>query len=209
MTRKMKQAAILGMLMLAISASAKRKPEPEPASVEINAAPEAVKPVLLKGLLSHGFALENETEHQITVTRPMPAAMTILTQLLLTPSACQRESTPKLVYTINVVGIAGGTFVNVTAATEHAGTFCRVVREPLDGGKLRTALGNSLQELKMACEKMGPTPAVAKAAVAPATPDVVPPPTPAAQPEPVVLAVPQPESLGDAARRVRAAKETK
>jgi hypothetical protein len=203
-------AAVLGMLMLAISASAKHKPEPEPASVEISASPAVVKQVILKGLLRRGFALDSEAEHQITVTRPMPAAMTIISQLLQTPSACQVGSMPKYVYIFNIVGLAeNSTFVSVTGSYDHAGAFCRNVREPLDSGKMRTSLGNALQELKAACEKDAPAVSSAPMPVVtvPLSPAVQQ--TTAVQPEPVVLATPQPESLGDAARRVRASKEAK
>jgi hypothetical protein len=141
-------------LILTVGAFAKDK---GPISTTISAPMDAVKAAAVTRALKAGFLLDTEGQFQLVFARNMSGGQQVLVQTLASPSACS-DIHPRHIITL---AVAPGDQLTVVAQYEyeHAGPFCRSVREPITDGKVRSQLEKFLADIKADAEapKTAPT----------------------------------------------------
>jgi hypothetical protein len=96
--------------------------------------------------------LDQEGQFQITFTKNMGGAAGFMTNLLLAPPACSSIS-PRWLLTVMFVPASGGVTLEAASQYVHAGPFCQLVRENLDGKKVRQQIEGFFQQIKSAAEQ--------------------------------------------------------
>jgi hypothetical protein len=160
-------------VMFAVPAVA-HKEAPAQTATTINAPAAKVKNALIVAQYGTGFNLVSESPSQIVLSKPLKGAAGMLTTLLSTPQACT-DYTPQLLETFTLIETSDSTTtVLFRLEMEHAGPFCRPVRDSINNKKLDKQLAEFMQRIKAQLETTTPqqsatpaTPAVA-APVAPA-----------------------------------------
>ena len=145
----MKKSCFAIILLLVPALALARDKGPVQGSV---AAPvDMIKSIALSRALSAGFMLESEGQFQLVFTKNMGTGRSMLTQLMVTPSACYSIQ-PRDVLTMAFIP---GNPVQVTMIYqyEHAGPFCQRVREQVNGGKIRQGLENLLSGIRSGAEQ--------------------------------------------------------
>ncbi|HTC92226.1 MAG TPA: hypothetical protein VK699_02100 [Terriglobales bacterium] len=183
-----------------------------PTSVEIKAPAQTVRATIVRGMTGQGWTIDSEGEFQLVFSRNTNS-----------PSTCT-DIQPRDFIRFTLAENQDSTLVLASSGSEHAGPFCRDVRENTN----QKAMRKILTDLKALAESTTPEPETPSAAAfTPATAAVIQPsasplsPPPAAIPSAAVAppvdrsslnvtltsaGVEEEESLGVAARRAREKK---
>ncbi len=150
----MKTIKVLALILISIAAFAKDK---GPVTMTTQAPIEAVKAAAVTRALKAGFLLDTEGQFQLVFARNMSGGQQLLVQTLASPTACS-DIRPRHIITL---AVAPGDQLTVVAQYEyeHAGPFCRSVREPITDGKVRSQLEKFLADIKADAETPKTAPA--------------------------------------------------
>jgi len=138
---------VLALVLFGGLAYAKDKP---PIQATIQAPIETVKGIAMSRALAAGFLLDSEAQFQLTFAKNMSEGQSLVVQALGSPAACAAIH-PRHILTI---ALAPGDQTLIVAAYqyEHAGPFCRTVRESINDGKVRKQLEDLVGRIKADAE---------------------------------------------------------
>jgi hypothetical protein len=144
---------LLAVLASSVPAFAAKQ---SPVSIIVNAPLDAVKGAAVAEATANGYLLDQEGQFQIVFTKNMGWGSGLLTNLLLAPPACSGIP-PRWFLTVMFVPGPEGVTLRAVSQYEHAGPFCRSVRESFDGKKPRQQIEGFFQQIKSAAEQRGPS----------------------------------------------------
>jgi hypothetical protein len=136
-------------LTLVLNASAAKK---EPVSIIINAPADMVRAAAVSQATRSGYVVEQEGQFQIVFAKRMTGFGGLLTSAMLSPSGCTSIS-PRWLLTVTFAPGIDGVTLRTVSQEEHAGPFCRPVRDDLDNKKTRADIERFLQIIKAATER--------------------------------------------------------
>ncbi len=142
---------LFGVLSLgiAITASAAKK---EPVSATVRAPVDIVRAAAVSQATRSGYVVEEEGQFQIVFAKRMTGFAGLLTSAMLSPSACTSIS-PRWLLTVTFALGTDGVMLRTVSQEEHAGPFCRPVRDDFDNKRTRADIERFLQIVKSASEQ--------------------------------------------------------